>query len=408
MDRRHVTQQRVVYPWSLPTAFSRILALASPSRRDRTACAFPRLMPGMPACSNLSQIRSRLTIAYVGNKGTHTLGDGSGNTTNPNEAGIFLPAQFSIEGRPLHFVPSALQVNPDVNGIDADGGVSNTTLLQRYYGGSLAACRDPNYPLNNGTVSRPAGLPAGACGWGPSIAYYGNDLDTHFNALQVTLAKQFSRGLSFNANYAWQQGINIAGGYSTWNRAAVRGRDSNIRTQQLIGYGVYELPFGHGKPFASNVSGWENQIIGGWQLSPILSWSSGLPFQLSYSGCSLTSGPGPCYPNGKGSTLKTNLGSFNTTTHNRFFYHGATTPLVQAVNGALVYTSFSGFSGTALDQIGTAGRNNVSGPRFFNTDLALQKNFPIWETVVGQFRMDAYNVFNHIIGREPGRSHRFG
>jgi hypothetical protein len=228
------------------------------------------------------------------------------------------------------------------------------------------------------------------------MTYYGNDLDTHFNALQVTLTKQFSRGLSFTANYAWQQGINIATAYSTWNRAATRGRDSNIRTNELIGYGLYELPFGHGKPFASNVSGWENQIIGGWQLSPIVTWSSGLPATLQYSGCSLTSGPGPCYPNGKGSTLKTNLGSFDPVHHNRFFYHGATTPLVQAVNGALVYQSFSGFSGTALDQIGTAGRNNIWGPSFFNTDLALQKNFPIWETVVGQFRMDAYNVFNII------------
>ncbi|MGA7317515.1 MAG: TonB-dependent receptor [Silvibacterium sp.] len=337
-----------------------------------------------------------LTIAYVGNKGTHTLGDSSGNTTNPNEAGIFLPSQFSINGQPLHFVPSQLQVGPIVNGIDANGGVSNTTLLQRFYGGSVAACRDPNYPYINGSVTPPAGLPAGACGWAPGINYYGNDMDTHFNALQITLTKQFSRGLSFTGNYGWQQGINIQTQYSTWNRAAVRGRDSNIRTNEFIGYGLYELPFGHGKPWGANVSGWENQIIGGWQISPIVTWSSGLPATLNYSGCGLTSGPGPCYPNGKGSTLHTNLGSFNTTTHNRFFYSGATTPLVKAVNGALVYQSFSGFSATGVDQIGTAGRNNIYGPHFFNTDLALQKNFPIWETVVGQFRMDAYNVFNII------------
>ena len=38
------------------------------------------------------------TIAYVGNKGTHTLSDGDGNNTNPNEAGINLPSQYSIEG----------------------------------------------------------------------------------------------------------------------------------------------------------------------------------------------------------------------------------------------------------------------------------------------------------------------
>ena len=78
-----------------------------------------------------------LTIAYVGNKGTHTLGDGSGNTTNPMEAAINLPAQFSITGQPLHFDPSvssttifpgvfALNGKP-VPGISPSGGTNNQT-----------------------------------------------------------------------------------------------------------------------------------------------------------------------------------------------------------------------------------------------------------------------------------------
>ena len=44
-----------------------------------------------------------VTIAYVGNKGTHTLSAGDGNSTNPNEPGIFLPAQYSINGQALHY-----------------------------------------------------------------------------------------------------------------------------------------------------------------------------------------------------------------------------------------------------------------------------------------------------------------
>ncbi len=338
------------------------------------------------------------TIAYVGNKGTHTLSDSSGQNTNPNEAGIFLPAQYSIEGRALHYVPSALQVNPDSNGVDPDGGVSNTNLLQRYYGGSLPACTSGNY-ITPITV----GVRPGMCGWIAGIGYYGDDQDTHFNALQVTLTKQFTRGLSFTSNFAWQQGIDFASGYATWNKRAVRGPDTNIRTKQLIVYGLYQLPLGRNQQFFSSSPGWVNMIIGGWQLSPVLTWSSGLPFQLSYSGCSLTSGPGPCYPNGNGKTLKTNLGSFNPQSHNRFFYNAAPYPLVQAVNGALVYSpSFSGFSATGLDQIGTAGRNNVIGPAYFNTDLSLQKNFPIHESIVGQFRFDAFNAFNIINPGNPG------
>ena len=50
-----------------------------------------------------------VTMAYVGNKGTHTLSAGDGNSTNPNEPGIFLPAQYSIEGRTLHYTTSAAE-----------------------------------------------------------------------------------------------------------------------------------------------------------------------------------------------------------------------------------------------------------------------------------------------------------
>ncbi len=46
------------------------------------------------------------TMAYVGNKGTYTLGDSSGNTTNPNEAAITLPASLSTTGQTLHWDPS--------------------------------------------------------------------------------------------------------------------------------------------------------------------------------------------------------------------------------------------------------------------------------------------------------------
>ena len=44
-----------------------------------------------------------ITVAYVGNKGTHTLGDGDGNNTNPNEAALVLPGQYSVTGQTLNW-----------------------------------------------------------------------------------------------------------------------------------------------------------------------------------------------------------------------------------------------------------------------------------------------------------------
>jgi hypothetical protein len=335
-----------------------------------------------------------VTMAYVGNKGTHTLSAGDGNNTNPNEAGIFLPAQYSIEGRTLHYTTAAAEgtTPADANGIYPDGGTNNSSLLQRYYGGTLPSCQDPNY-------ARPpiANLPAGACGWNTNIAYYGDDQDTHFNALQLSMAKQFTKGLTFNANYAWQRSINFGNTYATWIKRAQKGRDDSQREQQLVAYGSYELPFGRNKQFGSNVSGWADQVIGGWQISPVVTYASGLPFSLSYQECSASvPGSAPCYPNGHGNNLKLHISGLNTTNHNRVAFHGATVPLTQQ--------PFNGFTAPGLDEIGTTGRNSTFGPNFFNTDLAVQKNFPIKESLFLQFRMDAYNAFNHMSLGNPGGS----
>jgi hypothetical protein len=41
---------------------------------------------------------------------------------------------------------------------------------------------------------------------------------------------------------------------------------------------------------------------------------------------------------------------------------------------------------------------------YINSDMAVQKNFPIHEAVLAQFRMDAFNVFNHVNPGLPGTS----
>jgi carboxypeptidase family protein/TonB-dependent receptor-like protein len=336
-----------------------------------------------------------VTMAYVGNKGTHTLSSGNGNNTNPNEAAINLPAQYSITGQTLHYDPNGgncYPAGPNCTGshVITNNATSNQTLLARYYGGTLPGCADPAY-------ATPAGLAPGQCGWTNSIGYYGNDQDTHYNALQLSMAKQFTKGLTFNANYAWQRAYNWQSSFATWDRTAVKGRDDFVREQQFIVYGNYELPFGRNHAFASNVPTYIDEIIGGWQVSPVLTWGSGLPFTLSYNECSSSvPGDAPCYPNGAGSNIHPSLGKYDPVAHNRFYFHGTKVPLTTA--------PFEGFSAPGLDQIGDSGRNNVFGPSFFNTDMSLQKNFPIHESFFAQFRVDAYNVFNHINPGNPGGS----
>ena len=344
-----------------------------------------------------------VTMAYVGNKGTHTLSAGDGNTTLPDEAGLVLPAQYSITGSPLHWDPNPKSHEPvDSNGIGVDGGTNSAQFLTRYYGGTLPACQQASYIA----AATAAGitLPAnGGCGYsggtGGNINYLGNNQDSHFNALQITVAKQYTKGLSMNANYAWQKGIDFNGNFSTWSRRAVEGRNNDIREQQLTLYGLYDLPFGRKGMFATNVPGWADQVIGGWQLSPVLNWGSGLPFTLTYGECNASVGGtnAPCYPNGQSGFLKTSLSSLNPISHSRTFYQSVVPSGHTLCDGGL----YQGFTCAGLDQIGQSGRNNKFGPGSFNTDLSLQKNFPLYESLFLQFRLDAFNAFNIVSAGNP-------
>ncbi|HEY1809471.1 MAG TPA: TonB-dependent receptor [Acidobacteriaceae bacterium] len=335
-----------------------------------------------------------LTVAYVANKGTHTLSDGDGNSTNPNEAGIVLPAEYSVTGSALHYDPSVptdvVPLGGQAIGIAADGGTKVSNFLQRFYGAGLSACTDPSYEAALAGQNE-ANIKPGMCGWTQSIQFNGDDQNTNFNSLDITLAKQYTHGLSGNLQYAWQRAFDYSGTYATWSKRAAYGPDSNLRSQQLVAYGIYALPFGRNQMFASNDTKLEDEIIGGWQLSPVLTWSNGLPWSLGLgSGCGASlPGSAPCYPVGKRSALHTSLSGFDAQTHQRTFFKAANT---------------TSFTEAPLDTIGNVGRNGFIGPGYFNTDMSLQKNFPIRETLTAQFRMDAYNVFNHINPGNPGQT----
>ena len=325
-----------------------------------------------------------VTVAYVGNKGTHTLSDGDSNTTNPNEAAISLPANYSSiinggQGIALHYDGIAADTaaittycgTPGncVNGVPISGtfqgATTSTNLLRRYNGGTLPAC-------------------SGACGVTQDISYYGDDQDTHYNALQISVAKTMTHGLSINGNYAYQRARSTGNSFATWNKPAVIGNDSFVRRNAFTAWGLYKLPFGRKGDFLKNAGTVVDEIVGGWEFSPTFVWQSGLPFTLGYSNCgSELPSDAPCYVNGdpgKLGTGQTGLPGANTN-FPRFFKQ-------QALGGS--------FTDPGLDTIGNSGRNSVFGPHLFNSDMSLMKNFNVLERAELQFRMDAFNAFNHV------------
>ncbi len=328
-----------------------------------------------------------ITAAYVGNKGTHTLGDGDSNGTNPNEAAVVFPGANSITGQTLHFDPSVASGQ-----IAADGGTSTNNLLQRYFTATLKACSDPNY-VSPGSPYAAYPLPAGACGWTQGIAYRGDDQNTEFDALQVNVAQTMRNGLSANANYEWAGAFDEESGFYTWSHSITHGRDSNVRDQQLTLYGSYDFPFGKGKQYLPNANHATDLLVGGFQISDVTNWSGGLPFTLGYneSGNNINDGPGDPSQSRR---LSTSVSKYDAATHSRCMFNCPGTTPHALGDGTFV--------NPGLDHFGNSGINTYRGPRFFATDLALTKAFTIWENVAVKFRMDAFNAFNHITAGNPG------
>jgi carboxypeptidase family protein/TonB-dependent receptor-like protein len=219
------------------------------------------------------------------------------------------------------------------------------------------------------------------------LTFLGNNASNNYNALQAKINKRFSKGLQFLAHYTWSKALNYNDEYFPIDAKTEYGRDDFNRDHVFVFNTVYELPFGKGKQFGTNAGRAMDLIIGGWQTNWTLNWSSGLPWTPSYSQCGADRDTGPCRPDLAGS-FDPSPGDFDPVLHQVVFF----TPVAPlATNGA----TSGPFGRPQVGTFGNTPRNAFTGPSFFGANMSLMKNFNITERFKGQFRMDAFNVFNH-------------
>src|SRR6266849_4664341 len=106
-----------------------------------------------------------------------------------------------------------------------------------------------------------------------------------YNALQFQLEKRFTSGLSFLVTYNLSRMMsNTNSGFTSFaasslnknNQKAEWSIDNNDQTNMINIASTYELPIGKGKAFLNN-KGVVTNILGGWQISPLLEYATGTP-----------------------------------------------------------------------------------------------------------------------------------
>jgi hypothetical protein len=242
-----------------------------------------------------------------------------------------------------------------------------------------------------------------------------------YNSLQVKLDRRFSHGIQFGASYTFAKLITDAsedlfGGsplsgvlQNPFDRRSFRSVSPNNAPHVLVITYLTELPFGKGKRFL-NRGGLVDRLIGGWQLSGIQRYQSGVPLSfftsdpLNTDFLQLTGYLGNLRLNPTGQAIGTN-GPFINDRFGRQVINPAafTTPpqfgsgfnnnpsgasLGSAAYGTY-YANPQRFFGTLAPAL-----SNVHSPRFYSEDVSLLKKTRIAETVTLELGVEAFNLFN--------------
>ena len=293
-----------------------------------------------------------LEIGYVGTKGTH------------------LP-RF-IEGNPAVFVPGFVNGQPISNSSNAD--------QRRLYSG--CSLNDP-----------PSSCIYSSTGLISSIA------NSSYNALQTSVRKRFSHGISFLASYTFSKSIDDVSSFNITGSAARPVAGENDLAQNPFNLGAergrslfdarhrFVLSYEWSLPFWKQPHGWYQQALGGWQLNGIATVMSGTPFTV-FDSTDVSAQGGAPEISGFSSNRPNLVGDPNSGPRqvDNWFNASAFQQLDPIANAG---------------QFGTAGRNIVQGPGYADWDFSALKHIRVTESKEFEFRAELFNVLNHPNFRLP-------
>jgi hypothetical protein len=268
--------------------------------------------------------------------------------------------------------------------------LTGTTALSVAYVGILGRhLIDPQFgnQLTSPTATAPYANVVGQTG---VVKITGADSISNYSALQATVRQRMRGGLELTANYTYSKSLtNDFGFYGVTNSNSGQYYQQNaydfaseygpaafdVRNALNV-TGVYELPVGRGKRFASGANRIVDEAIGGWKLSGSDVTYSALPVTVSspsnysslvyaFTGAARPDQIAPVHITG-GRTLQHYFGT----------------------------TAQSSFTAQPQNAFGNVRPFSLRGPGYEQIDMSLQKQFAIFGEHALDFRVDGFNLFN--------------
>jgi hypothetical protein len=317
------------------------------------------------------------TIGYFGSKGTHLVGITEIDDIAPGVAlnskcapgnnapvtGVTLvtcqPTGYAFRGTsgtskdPKTGIITAIGGNPNFDGTTAFTDYLILDQIRPYRGYRSITMLEPRYNSN-------------------------------YHSLQISAQHRFSRASQLNIAYTWAKNLTdnqtdrSTAPQDTNDIKSEYGRATLDRRHIFTANYIYELPF------FSKQEDFIGKVLGGWQMSGIVTYQTGLPFTVTTSSYD---------PAGIGFIPALVAGG-------RPNLIAGCDPNENAPHTVAQWFDISCFSpntaaGTSVSNIpGSSGRGVINGPRTFRVDFTLSKNIRFGESMRLQLRGEAFNLFN--------------
>jgi hypothetical protein len=216
------------------------------------------------------------------------------------------------------------------------------------------------------------------------ISLYESAATSNYNALQISLNKRATTGLFFGLSYTWSKTLTTATTDSTWVRADGFTRTADYGPANFDRRQLFALNYVYNLPHLARGNFLTHAVTNGWQISGVTTAGTGAPFtpgvSISTAGSSNITGNTVANGTSEGGRLAVVPGCNP--------YSGSSDPW-NRFNSACFTAPQPGSLGLE------SGINSLYAPGFVNFDMSVQKQFTMRERLHFQFRVDAFNVFNH-------------
>lgn len=214
----------------------------------------------------------------------------------------------------------------------------------------------------------------------PNVGTFCECQSSSYHAFELSAEKRYSRGLSMLLSYTYskfidQQNDNFSALFpqTSYNTRLDYGLSLSHIPHRFVFSSVYDLPFGPQRAFLQN--GFWSHIVGGWQVSGILTLQSGQQVWIRQ------------------------LNNTAQTFSQQFRPNITGTPTLPGDNRTLLqYFNINAFSAPAPLTLGTSSKTpDIQGPGWVNVDFSIHRSvrIPLTEQSRIELRGECFNCMNH-------------